>query len=577
MNKENKLTFFEIAVMFIVVGVTPFLVYLLKYEYQFVGERNSREFYDYFNLIKSNVILYTSAFILINSIMNFLVSERKYGERFNLKNILTHRNICISLVILSVIVSYIFSDYKDVALSGAYERFESIWMHFSYMIIFIYFTKLTKKDNWFQFFSYAILLSSFVVGLIGTLQYFDINVIMMEFFQKITTGGRTGLTSNSIGSYTTLYNINTSASYSLLVIYMLILVFTINKNKVIKTITLIDLALIFTTFLNSFSEASYIAFIVSILFMLCLYALKFYKENNQKYSNLLIGAIFTIVFIPILLFATNDSFKNKVLNVIGEPDIFTDWYQDENDFYFYNKDDEFIKVELLENSYNVYENDRLLSSIEYLNNEDVIIKTENFESINLKYAFTTEDEDFLNFNDLVNIRLDEPYAVVGRGSLRKAEHIDFVGFEGYSNIFSFRGYIWSRSNQLLLDRFFIGYGSDAFFHVFPNDDIVGRAFSSFPNVLVDKPHSIYLNMAINNGIFYLVGFIGLVFLAFREKFELLLKSFTDKKVNSLPIILYLTGIVAYLINGISTDNITIIIVFFWIYLAFDSDIFLEKD
>ncbi len=583
MEKPNNKTvsIFDKVVVMILVGIVPFLVYLNQYEYVFPTTEEVAVFYDYFNLVKVRIILITATAIAFNAISDKLLADNTYvykdpADRF--KNI-NKNYLFVGLIVFSVILAFIFSPVKSVALSGAYERFESIWIHFSYMIIFVYFLNLFKKEGSFKIFSYAILLATFVVGFIGTLQYFGFNPFMTEFVKSLTTDGTVEIQNNSVGSYTTLYNTNTSSAYALLMMFVLTVIIFINKNIFVKFIAIIDIGLMFVTFANSLSEASYIAFVAAIGFMLLLKL--FVLVKKQKYAVAgIITVLITLGLVGIIgVIKTNVTVQQKIdsaiKSAIGPESQFSDWSQDGNIFYFYNKDDEYIKVEVLKESFEIYEGETHLESIPVTNAEDINLQTENFDNLLLFTVYDSEKVYYLYFNDYFLIRNVDNPTLIATIVPEEIQHIDFVGFEGYGNAFTNRGYIWSRSIPLFLERPLVGYGSDVYFHVFPHNDYAGLAFYNQPEVLVDKPHNIYLNMAINNGILYLIGFIGIVCIALFSKFSLLNKSGENANINWKAVIFYIGGIVAYLINGLSTDNIVVIIMMFWIYLSIGNEVFID--
>lgn len=88
-----------------------------------------------------------------------------------------------------------------------------------------------------------------------------------------------------------------------------------------------------------------------------------------------------------------------------------------------------------------------------------------------------------------------------KGSSIVLENPPVLGFNGMESRFSCRGYIWSRSLPLLFVHPLLGVGSDAFVFAFPQGDYPGK-FNMFgtPYMLIDKPHSFYLQYGIQQGI-----------------------------------------------------------------------------
>ncbi len=92
------------------------------------------------------------------------------------------------------------------------------------------------------------------------------------------------------------------------------------------------------------------------------------------------------------------------------------------------------------------------------------------------------------------------------------QQVQSFGFEGRERMLSNRGYIWSRSLPLLKNTLFIGTGADVYPFNFPQTDIVGKvnAFGYY-DIIVDKPHNMYLQTAIQFGIIFTMGLVSLIF------------------------------------------------------------------
>ena len=86
-----------------------------------------------------------------------------------------------------------------------------------------------------------------------------------------------------------------------------------------------------------------------------------------------------------------------------------------------------------------------------------------------------------------------------------------IGFAGREKFASGRGWIWSRTFPMLGNVLFTGYGPDTYAVYFPQQDIAGKinVFHS-ANIVVDKPHNWYLQMAVNTGLISMLGVLWLL-------------------------------------------------------------------
>ena len=96
---------------------------------------------------------------------------------------------------------------------------------------------------------------------------------------------------------------------------------------------------------------------------------------------------------------------------------------------------------------------------------------------------------YLGVNEMVS-QIDYPE------SFPSSRHIENFG--------SGRMYIWSRTIPMLKDSLIFGSGADTFLPRFPQNDLVGKINFTDPYLLVDKPHNWYLQMAVFNGLAYMI-------------------------------------------------------------------------
>ncbi len=591
-DKINKVNNFDKIIMFLLVGIVPIMIYGVIYNSPYIdASGNPVPMFDYFNYVKVLLIKIIAVLILLYEIMDFCTSDRIMMFRYEYKEKFTLKYAFCGLIVLGTIIAFIFSDYKYLALSGARERFESIWVHFSYIIIFIYSLKFFKKDGAFKVFSYGILFSTFVFGLIGVLQATPFDPYKNETFLRMTIQKSVQKLPEITmqGSFSTMYNTNTSASYATFILFVLCIIFLLIDDLKVKIMVVVDIILNSTTMFFSYSQSAFFALFVGICSFVVIFGLYSFKKGSK---HLAIG-IFSVIGVSVVILigcmigtAKGKEFTAKINNSDSE---FTDWKQEGDSFYFYNPDDDFIKFANLSGDViEIYENDVLIDTIEkkWLS-ENLLETNDNYKLSSAKYVPTEKFNDlrllvyklsgnskyYLRFRDYFYIEWSDEPKILELFTENELNHYNFIGFEKHNRFASHRGYIWSRTLPLVFKRP-IGYGSDSFIDVFPNQDLVVRDFVGFDKYLgIDKPHSIYLNMLSNNGLLYLVGFLGIVILTLSEKLKLLFNK-DGIKTHFIALIIFISGCVAYLINGLATDNTVIIILIFWIYLSVDNKIFI---
>lgn len=151
---------------------------------------------------------------------------------------------------------------------------------------------------------------------------------------------------------------------------------------------------------------------------------------------------------------------------------------------------------------------------------------------------------------------------------QNAEHI---GFEGKEKLGSSRGYIWSRTLPLLKNCLVTGYGADTFTYAFPQNDVLAKyySYSDFDQgfyATVDKPHNMYLQMFVSNGLIALIAFLGICVFYLVDCFRLyaLKKTYRPEQIMGAAVML---GIVGYLAAGVFNDSTVSVAPVFWILLG----------
>ena len=164
---------------------------------------------------------------------------------------------------------------------------------------------------------------------------------------------------------------------------------------------------------------------------------------------------------------------------------------------------------------------------------------------------------------------DNTFRLVGlRGELtNKVEKPESLGFVDKEKIGSSRGYIWSRTLPLLKDALVWGYGPDNFTIAFPQDDYIGkiRAFSGDPNIIVDKPHNMYLQIATNTGVLSLIAFLVLAGIYVIQSFITYVK--IEKNFMTFAGAAIFLAICGYLVTNFFNDSVVGIAPIFWVLLG----------
>lgn len=141
------------------------------------------------------------------------------------------------------------------------------------------------------------------------------------------------------------------------------------------------------------------------------------------------------------------------------------------------------------------------------------------------------------------------------------------GFRGQERLGSARGYIWSRANAMVPQNLIIGSGPDTFALNFPQSDLFGKYWSyGTANMIVDKPHNLYLQTLLGEGGIAFLAFLVILLHYLVDSFRLyaMKKMYGKEQIFGAAVCL---GILGYLFAGFFNDSIVSVAPIFWILLG----------
>ncbi len=130
-----------------------------------------------------------------------------------------------------------------------------------------------------------------------------------------------------------------------------------------------------------------------------------------------------------------------------------------------------------------------------------------------------------------------------------------------------RGYIWSRSLPLVWKALWVGFGPENYVAYFPHHDFRSRWQAGYATQLfIDKPHNLYIQMAINTGMPSLVFFLLLVGRYLRDSFRAYWNSPLESDLEKTGMGIA-CGILGYLLTGLGNDSTVCAAPVFWVLLG----------
>jgi hypothetical protein len=142
--------------------------------------------------------------------------------------------------------------------------------------------------------------------------------------------------------------------------------------------------------------------------------------------------------------------------------------------------------------------------------------------------------------------------------------------EGFTTLGSGRGYIWYKTIGMMKDTLVIGNGPDTYVMKFPHADSFKEGF----NKITDKPHNLYLQIGVNQGLIALLAFIFLNKYAFWKLWRQIDYKFTSRLDQIL--LMLDASIFGYLMTSLFNDSVVSVAPIYWAMLGIFLSILLSR-
>ena len=524
------------------------------------------DFYSYYKMI----FFLTASFFL-------LITFLKYVDLNGIKK--TNYYFPIAIYSILAVVSSFMAEYKEIVIKGFPDRYENIFVWLGYLLLVVVVINIIDDQKSFKLILKALFISAFILAIHGILQFYNYDLFETEFGRKLITPDGLEFFVDRLSFvgrrviYSTMYNPNYVGSYASMVGILALGLYSSSQKKKKLFISGILSTLLFAFLIGSRSRAGFMGFIAGTVIILYMQR-QFLKKHWIRIF--VIFTVFTLVFITMnarnldeifsdVLFPKTEQEKylegeilppiTEVSSEAGKLKLKTA----EAEFEIIMASDQ-IKV-LNKQPLNVYNSKDEVKEIifkgkQYLHHSFQINEKENY----LIWNYGAKSAQFYY--------QDGQILMAGmHNNLYPLKKVESIGFKGYERLGSSRAYIWSRTLPLLKDTIFIGHGPDTYAMYFPQDDVIGKLkFFSNPKIIVDKPHNLYLQIAINTGIISLLVLLYLWGNYIFSSFVLYNNSDLSSWQNRLGIAL-LGAVSAYLVAGFFNDSVISVAPVFWIILG----------
>lgn len=436
--------------------------------------------------------------------------------------------ILFSLFAISILLSFILSDQKQLAWVGMIDRYEGTLTWLCYIGLAYITIMMIKTKKELNGLVYTFVISASFVSIIGAFQMIgydffktDLGMLFMlgSRFEELFMSVNFNLPEGRV--YTTLYNPNYVGSLVALAFPLTLYSIVVVKKWWIKPFFALLLVPQMLSLIGSKSTGGLVAVVMTVVFIAIFLLIKF-----PLHKIVYVGAV-TIVIITYLLLTRLTLFIPYYDKIMASLDADPESYvttefasveYNHPEIRYILQNGEYIDVAPIEGGLDVASegegeviqdqtNKRLIYKItsdEYIK-QVIYHYNENMVRVwvqNLQTEKTSESR----FNYYYSNQFS-----VGTLPLDKDNYnADSIGWFENERFMSGRGYIWNRTIPMVLERPLFGYGADTYTANYPQGDLIYKQLIFYNHaIVVDKPHNLFLNIALNFGFVGLILFLGI--------------------------------------------------------------------
>ena len=585
----NKIMWLPIA---LILAVVPLIVRMVQISVEdgVMDTFNQSQIADVYSNYKATAIV---MLCVIMAVLAYLCLEKK---SIKMDQVIKCYIVGAGIFLVSSLVATILSNDTYVAWWGMPDRAEGFIIIMCYIFIMFYTLYILRSDKNYNYIIGSLSFLIIITTIIGAFQFFGYDLFtQLDFFKKLIIGkegverGYT-LASNfdrgKVFGTMTHYNYMGSFGAMMVPFFLILTIFIKNKKQKIGLgiITLCTLFLLF----GSTSRAGLIGLVASItvgIIVLIKPILRGWKITVPIVGILGVILIGLNILTNGTIFSRIPTLVSDVVHIFADVNQDFDYrehipireisYEEGKEKLVFQTGVLYLGNEQGQATFTDENGDR----VEYRLNEQSTYTTldERFNLVSFKYVGTVEGQApvilamVYNNMDTFCFMLDDQKGVmmIDTCPIEEMEIVEAeaVGFKGKEQLGSSRGYIWSRSIPMMKQTWLIGFGPDNYALHFPQDDLLAKWWAyGTPNMVVDKPHNLYLNIWLNLGGPALVGFMIIMLAYLVQCFRLYALKYNYELKEILGIATML-AIVGYLGAGVFNDSVVSVAPIFWAMLG----------
>ncbi len=513
--------------------------------------------------------------------------------------------VCLSGMLILELISFFLSENRSTALFGVNSEYEGLIALISYIVLLfigiLYFNAPYAR----KYLSHAAILLSLITGLLSFIELCCKPILEFTFFQHLISAKENYVIAESIknlyfeGQSSLLFNNPGFLGSFTALLLPIDLAITLDSEDAFSfpkaILRTASVGFLSVAMYGSNSKAAWISMIVSLP-VVSFFAIK----KAPKKGTVIIKLVASAALGAVLIFASITLGAGKTGNTSSEPSspqstVKADVSDNSSQKLFKLDKAELIGGELFftsgENTLHLILDVSKLDEYEMTGASpdsfvDCITLTDG-DNKTLERLPSSIDNDRLDFHmngirpdderfEAVTIATDErmlyvhfgyegtaPFAMLNgfRAFAQGSETTDYIvqpaitGFEHFYGFATGRGYIWVQSLPILFECLLIGKGCGNFPFCFRQNEIVGLLNTHGScKYVIDRPHNMYLQYAVSNGIPALILMLVLFVLC-------LIKSFRSRNIG------LFAGLLGFMITALINDSCITAAPVFWFALG----------
>jgi hypothetical protein len=410
-------------------------------------------------------------------------------------------NLPAAMLYITIIVSGVFAEFKSPSFLGLYSRYEGTLTYICFLVIFFAAANIVwnnKQANWIIYATYPFILLN---SLMSVLWFYGINLLKYDFVVGLLLPD-TGSGYGRFGDGSYLSNTISNPDYASGIGGTLALLFLtkamFSSGLRQRLVNLFMSVAAFSIIISSLARSGLYSVII-VLPLVALIGVFSTYPLKKTFATLLTGLV--LFGLITIVFAQHNPQIIERYKSIAQIDNLTK-----------------VRTELGDVSKHVAE---------------AIEETGLF---NARPVYAEE----------TNSKLDDEFNLPPAG---------FTTLTG-------RVYIWQRTFDLILKKPLLGYGMDTLGYYFPQTELLKSANVGGAEVIIDKPHNLYLDIGFGSGLLALLAFLLLLLRHVWVNIKLFRSKVSDETRVILAVLF--VGWCAFLCQGMVNDFNIATDLFFWI-------------